>query len=60
MSRVLIIEDDKQLLRALAINLRARGYDVRTATDGHSAFAAASRHPPTWSSSTSDYPTWTA
>jgi two-component system, OmpR family, KDP operon response regulator KdpE len=45
-SRVLIVEDDMQLLRALAINLRARGYDVSTATDGHSALTAASRQPP--------------
>ena len=32
--RVLIVDDDRQLLRALAINLRARQYDVETAADG--------------------------
>jgi DNA-binding response OmpR family regulator len=34
MTHVLIVEDDPQLLRALAINLRARHYDVDTAADG--------------------------
>ena len=46
MSKVLIVDDDRQLLRALAINLRARQYDVETAADGTSALEAASRRPP--------------
>jgi two-component system, OmpR family, KDP operon response regulator KdpE len=46
MTRVLIVEDDPQLLRALAINLRARHYDVDTALDGATALAAANRRPP--------------
>lgn len=46
MSKVLIVDDDRQLLRALAINLRARHYDVETAADGTSALEAASRRPP--------------
>ena len=46
MTRVLIVEDEPQLLRALGINLRARRYDVRTASDGASALAVASRQPP--------------
>jgi two-component system KDP operon response regulator KdpE len=45
-SRILIVDDDPQLLRALAINLRARGYEVTTAADGQSALTAASRRPP--------------
>src|SRR5687768_12361918 len=45
-TRVLIIDDDPQLLRALAVNLRARRYDVDTAPDGTSALAAVSRRPP--------------
>jgi two-component system, OmpR family, KDP operon response regulator KdpE len=44
--RVLIVDDDRQLLRALAINLRARQYDVETAADGKSALVAAGRRPP--------------
>jgi two-component system KDP operon response regulator KdpE len=46
MSRVLIVEDDRQLLRALSINLRARQYDVDAAPDGTSALAVAGRRPP--------------
>ncbi|GAA1161740.1 response regulator [Kribbella jejuensis] len=46
MTRVLIVDDDRQLLRALAINLRARQYDVDTAADGASALASAGKHPP--------------
>jgi two-component system KDP operon response regulator KdpE len=46
MTRVLIVDDDMQLLRALRINLRARRYDVDTATDGATALASATRQPP--------------
>jgi len=37
MTRVLIVEDDQALRKALDINLRARKYDVATASDGTSA-----------------------
>jgi two-component system, OmpR family, KDP operon response regulator KdpE len=43
---VLIVEDEPALLRALRINLRARGYDVATAAAGAEGLAAARRHPP--------------
>src|SRR5205823_3550322 len=46
MIRVLVVDDDRQLLRALRITLSARGYDVTTATDGATALAAASLTPP--------------
>ena len=46
MTRVLVVDDDHQLLRALRITLSARGYDVTTATDGATALTAASRTPP--------------
>jgi two-component system, OmpR family, KDP operon response regulator KdpE len=46
MTRVLIVDDDTQLLRALRITLTARGYDVLTAVDGRAALhAAADDHP---------------
>jgi two-component system KDP operon response regulator KdpE len=45
-SRILVVDDDKQLLRALRINLAARGYQVVLATDGATGLAAASRHQP--------------
>jgi two-component system KDP operon response regulator KdpE len=46
MTSVLVVEDDPQLRRALTINLRARGYDVRGAGDGTSALSAAATELP--------------
>ena len=46
MTTVLIVEDDPQLRRALAINLRARHYDVRAVADGTSALPAAAADVP--------------
>jgi two-component system KDP operon response regulator KdpE len=46
MTRILVVDDDKQLLRAMRINLTARGYDVVLAPDGATALAAATRQPP--------------
>jgi two-component system KDP operon response regulator KdpE len=40
-TKVLVVDDDAQILRALRINLAARGYDVLTATDGAGALKAA-------------------
>jgi two-component system KDP operon response regulator KdpE len=40
MSELLVVEDDDQLRKALALTLRARGYDVRTAANGADAIAA--------------------
>jgi two-component system KDP operon response regulator KdpE len=45
-TRILVVDDDTSLTRALAINLRAHGYDVETALDGRSALAAAGTRPP--------------
>jgi len=46
MTTVLIVDDDRALLRALRINLTARGYQVHTAADAATGLAMASRHPP--------------
>jgi two-component system KDP operon response regulator KdpE len=46
MTRVLVVDDEGGLARALAINLRAHGYDVETAPDGATALAAAAARPP--------------
>ncbi len=43
---VLIIEDEPALLRALRINLEARGYRVSTAASGLAALAQAKQRPP--------------
>ncbi|HEU0101580.1 MAG TPA: response regulator [Mycobacteriales bacterium] len=45
-TRVLVVDDEPQLLRALGINLRARKYDVATALTGAQALDLASRHRP--------------
>jgi two-component system KDP operon response regulator KdpE len=46
MTRILVVDDEPQILRTLRINLRARDYEVDTAEDGASALDAASRgHP---------------
>ena len=44
--RVLVVEDEPGLLRALQISLRARGYEVTTAATGAAALAEAARRPP--------------
>jgi two-component system, OmpR family, KDP operon response regulator KdpE len=45
-TRVLVVDDEPQILRALAINLRARHYEVFTAATGTAALATAAAHPP--------------
>ncbi len=46
MTRVLVVDDEPQILRALGINLRARGYDVDLAASGEAALQlAAHDHP---------------
>ncbi|MEU1273385.1 response regulator [Streptomyces sp. NPDC005799] len=46
MTRVLVVEDDPQLVRALVINLQARKYGVDSAPDGATALRlAAARQP---------------
>jgi two-component system, OmpR family, KDP operon response regulator KdpE len=45
-TRILVIDDDRQLLRALRITLAARGYEVTVAADGAAGLAQASRLPP--------------
>ncbi|MCX6464514.1 MAG: response regulator [Pseudonocardiales bacterium] len=41
MTRVLVVDDDPQILRALRINLTAHGYDVTVADSGTAALRAA-------------------
>jgi len=44
--RVLVVDDEPQILRALRINLRARHYEVMTAANGTQALDEAAAHPP--------------
>jgi two-component system KDP operon response regulator KdpE len=46
MTRVLVVDDEPQILRALRINLRVRHYEVYTAASGAEALEVAGRHPP--------------
>ncbi len=46
MTRVLVVDDEPQILRALRINLRVRQYDVVTAATGAEALDVAGKHPP--------------
>ncbi|MBF9068312.1 response regulator [Streptacidiphilus fuscans] len=46
MTRVLVVDDEPQMLKALQINLQARRYTVATATDGRRALTEATRNPP--------------
>jgi two-component system, OmpR family, KDP operon response regulator KdpE len=46
MTRVLVVDDEPSIVRALRINLTARKYEVSVATDGASGLAAAARDRP--------------
>jgi two-component system KDP operon response regulator KdpE len=45
-TRVLVVDDEPQIVRALQINLKARGYEVHLAGTGTSALKVAAQHPP--------------
>ncbi|HEX6344323.1 response regulator [Umezawaea sp.] len=46
MTRVLVVDDEPQIVRALRINLTARGYEVLTAHDGSTALTVAAEGKP--------------
>ena len=46
MTRVLVVEDEAQIARALQINLRVHGYEALTAPSGEAALDAAASTPP--------------
>ncbi|MFD3525559.1 response regulator [Streptomyces sp. NPDC058653] len=46
MTRVLVVEDEPQLVRALEINLRAREYEVESASDGGTGLRLAAARAP--------------
>jgi two-component system, OmpR family, KDP operon response regulator KdpE len=45
-ARVLVVDDEPQILRALQTTLRAAGYDVQTAETAETALTLAAVHPP--------------
>ncbi|MHB8646215.1 MAG: response regulator [Thermomicrobiales bacterium] len=44
--RLLVVDDEPQILRALRAALKGHGYDVRTAADGEEALDMLALHPP--------------
>ena len=44
--RILVVDDEPQILRALRATLRGAGYDVETAETAEGALVAAAAHPP--------------
>jgi two-component system KDP operon response regulator KdpE len=46
MTRVLVVDDEPQILRALRINLKVRDYEVHVAATGSEALQVAGRYPP--------------
>ena len=45
MERILIVDDQVELLNGLAVNLRREGYEVLTATEGEAALSLALPQP---------------
>jgi two-component system KDP operon response regulator KdpE len=46
MTRILVVDDETQIRKALSVNLTARGYDVDLAATGEEALARAAAHHP--------------
>src|SRR5216683_387119 len=44
--KILVVDDDPDLVRALRLRLRANNYDITTASDGYSAIASAQKERP--------------
>jgi DNA-binding response OmpR family regulator len=45
-AKILVVDDDPDLVRALRLRLRANNFEVATATDGYSAIASAQKERP--------------
>jgi two-component system KDP operon response regulator KdpE len=46
MTRILVVDDEAQIRKALSVNLSARGYEVDLASSGEEALASAAAHRP--------------
>ena len=53
MPRILIIDDEPEIVRGIEDNLRFEGYQTLAATNGEAAWPWPARRPPTSSCSTS-------
>lgn len=45
-AKILVVDDDPDLVRALRLRLRANNYEVTTASDGYTAIASAQKERP--------------
>jgi two-component system KDP operon response regulator KdpE len=45
-AKILVVDDDPDLVRALRLRLRANDYDIATASDGYSAISSAQKERP--------------
>src|SRR5579863_48275 len=45
-AKILVVDDDPDLVRAMRLRLRASNFEVATATDGYSAIASAQKERP--------------
>jgi two-component system KDP operon response regulator KdpE len=45
-SKILVVDDDPDLVRALRLRLRANNYEIATAADGYAAIATAQKERP--------------
>jgi two-component system, OmpR family, KDP operon response regulator KdpE len=45
-AKILVVDDDPDLIRALRLRLRANDYDIATASDGYAAIATAQKEKP--------------
>ncbi|MFY9789812.1 MAG: response regulator [Candidatus Sulfotelmatobacter sp.] len=45
-AKILVVDDDPDLVRAMRLRLRANNYDVTTASDGYGAIASAQKERP--------------
>jgi two-component system KDP operon response regulator KdpE len=45
-NKILVVDDDPDLVRALRLRLRANDYDIATACDGYTAIASAQKERP--------------
>ena len=44
--KILVIDDDQDLVRAMRLRLRSQGYEIATASDGYAAIAVAQKERP--------------
>jgi len=44
--KILVVDDDQDLVRAMRLRLRASNYDIATASDGYAAIATAQKERP--------------